>query len=211
MLYFLNHQSQTWKDKYIRSLFSLGGPWGGAVKSVKAFASGDNFGVMVAPSLTIRDDERTFPSLAYLLPSSNVFNANKVVVETKQKKYVVGNYRDLFTDINYDVGYNMWLDVKNLTHQLTAPGVEVYCIHGHGYDTMNKLIYEKNKFPDENPDRIEYADGDGTVNIESLQACQRWKYQQTQPVHYFKIKGIDHMQVLSELKIIQHLITHAFS
>ena len=209
MLYMLNRQPQSWKDKYVKSLFTLAGPWGGSIKSVKAFASGDNFGVIVVPTLTIRDDERTFPSLAYLLPSDNVFDTNKVVVQTKHKQYTVGNYKELFKDIGQDVGYNMWLDVKNLTYSLSTPGVEVFCVHGTGLDTMDKLIYEKNRFPDEQPDKIEYSDGDGTVSVESLQACRRWKGQQPQPVHYMPIKGLDHMQVLYDLNIMQRLLSHA--
>lgn len=38
--YFFNQQSQSWKDKHIHGLVSLGGAWGGAVKAMKAFASG---------------------------------------------------------------------------------------------------------------------------------------------------------------------------
>ena len=39
-LYFLNHMTNVWKSKYIRSFISLAGPWGGAVKSVKLMISG---------------------------------------------------------------------------------------------------------------------------------------------------------------------------
>ncbi|KAH9416964.1 hypothetical protein DERP_011693 [Dermatophagoides pteronyssinus] len=203
MLKFLNDQSQKWKDHYVQSFVTLGGPWGGSVKSIKAFISGDNFGVIVAPSLTIRDDERTFPSLAYLLPNDNVFQTDRILVETKQKgNYSIRNYQKLFRDINYNVGYNMWIDVKNITYDLIAPGVEVYCIHGIGHDTINKLIYEKNQFPDQQPDRIEYGNGDGTVNEESLSACKRWRQQQKQPVHYLPIHDMDHMRLLSDQKIL---------
>lgn len=202
MLKFLNDQSQHWKDDHIKSFVTLGGPWGGAVKSIKAFISGDNFGVIVAPSLTIRDDERTFPSLAYLLPNDNVFDTDRVLVETKGRKYSIKNYRQLFNDIDYNVGYNMWMDVRNITYDLTAPGVEVYCIHGTGHDTISKLIYDKNQFPDQQPDRIEYSNGDGTVNEESLSACKRWRSQQRQPVHYLAIHDMDHMRVLSDVKIL---------
>lgn len=31
-LYFLNHASDEWKAKYVRSLITLAAPWGGAVK-----------------------------------------------------------------------------------------------------------------------------------------------------------------------------------
>ncbi|UXI18847.1 cleavage and polyadenylation specificity factor [Sarcoptes scabiei] len=205
MLRFFNLQKQSWKNQFVQSFITLGAPWGGAVKSVKAFISGDNFGVIVAPSLTIRDDERTFPSLAYLLPNSNVFDSNLILVETRDRKYTIRNYDQLFRDINYPVGHEMWNDVKNLTYTLEAPGVEVYCIYGTGSDTMKKIIYERNRFPDEQPDRIEYGDGDGTVNIESLSACKRWQREQRQPVHHYPIKNLDHMKVLSDINILNNL------
>lgn len=41
VLYFLNHQPQVWKDKYIKGFISLGAPWGGAVKPLKVLASGE--------------------------------------------------------------------------------------------------------------------------------------------------------------------------
>ena len=44
MLYFLNHQSKVWKDKYIRAQVSLAGVWAGTVQAMKVFAVGDNLG-----------------------------------------------------------------------------------------------------------------------------------------------------------------------
>lgn len=41
VLYFLNHQPQAWKDKYISGFISLGAPWGGAVKPLRVLASGN--------------------------------------------------------------------------------------------------------------------------------------------------------------------------
>lgn len=41
VLYFLNHQPQAWKDKYIKGFISLGAPWGGAVKPLRVLASGN--------------------------------------------------------------------------------------------------------------------------------------------------------------------------
>lgn len=41
VLYFLNHQPQDWKDKYIKGFISLGAPWGGAVKPLRVVASGN--------------------------------------------------------------------------------------------------------------------------------------------------------------------------
>ncbi|KAF5904047.1 phosphatidylcholine-sterol acyltransferase, partial [Clarias magur] len=39
ILYFLNRQSQAWKDRYVKSFISLGAPWGGAVRSLRVLAS----------------------------------------------------------------------------------------------------------------------------------------------------------------------------
>ncbi|CAH1953902.1 unnamed protein product [Acanthoscelides obtectus] len=42
-LYFLNLQTQSWKDKYIRSIVTLSGVWGGSMKAVKVYAIGNFF------------------------------------------------------------------------------------------------------------------------------------------------------------------------
>lgn len=39
-LVFLQQQSQSWKDKYVRAFVSLAAPWGGTVKTIKVFAVG---------------------------------------------------------------------------------------------------------------------------------------------------------------------------
>lgn len=52
VLYFLNHQPQAWKDKYIGGFISLAAPWGGAVKPLRVMASG-NGKVMRMPLNTI--------------------------------------------------------------------------------------------------------------------------------------------------------------
>ena len=38
--YLLTHQSDKWKNKYIKSFISLAGPWGGAIKTVRLEISG---------------------------------------------------------------------------------------------------------------------------------------------------------------------------
>jgi lysophospholipase-3 len=210
MLYFLNHQPQAWKDMYVKSFVTLAGPWGGAVKAIKAFTSGDNLGVIVVPALTIRKDERTFPSLAFLMPSDEFWGHDEVLMVTGEKSYTTANYKELFEDIDFEVGYNMWLDTRNLTYKLDAPNVEVHCIHGYGVHTMEHLDYKEDTFPDHQP-KISFGDGDGTVNTRSLQGCLRWQGKQNQTVHYGNYSGIDHMSVMTDAAIINYLLSVAIN
>lgn len=204
-LYFLNHQTQVWKKTYVKTLVSLAAPWGGAVKALKAFTSGDNLGVIVVPALTIRKDERTFPSLAYLMPSDKFWAHDEVLMSSGTKTYTTQNYADLFQDIDYEVGYNMWLDTRNLTYDLKHPGVDVHCIHGVGVNTMEHLEYRSEKFPDQNP-KITFGDGDSTVNTRSLAGCLRWKEVAGYEFKYMNISGVDHMSVMTDARVLAHLL-----
>lgn len=202
-LYFLQSKNTAWKDKYIRSMVSLAGAWGGSVKALKAFTSGDNFGVIMVPSLSLRQDFRTFPSLTYLLPTKDIWPENKVLLEHKDKKYTVNDYEQFFNDIDYPIGYQMWLDTRNLSSPITAPEVEVHCLYGTGVNTIDQLKYSST-FPDGKPD-IEYGDGDGTVNLLSLQGCTNWKDKQSKPVYSQSFKLVDHMTVMSNVDVLDYI------
>lgn len=202
--YLLANKRQSWKSKYIRSLISLSGVYGGSVKAMKAYASGDNFGIVVVPSLSIRKDVRTFSSLPLLLPSPDIFPKDRVLVRSHNKTYTVKDYKSFFQDINYPIGYEMWLDVHKLTSPHQAPGVEVHCFHGHKVPTPELLNYERGRFPDSKPE-VEYGDGDGTVNLNSLKACLNWQDKQMQRIHYKNFTSIDHMTILTDNKVMTHI------
>lgn len=63
-LYFLNTQSDTWKDKYVLNFIAMGGPWGGAVKPMKVIATGDDLDIAIVSRSRIRDVLRTNPSVS---------------------------------------------------------------------------------------------------------------------------------------------------
>ena len=55
-LYFLNNQTQQWKDKYIRAMVTMAGVWGGTVRAMKVFAVGK-----------IESEKYVFPDYLYFL------------------------------------------------------------------------------------------------------------------------------------------------
>ncbi|XP_054282894.1 phospholipase A2 group XV-like [Macrosteles quadrilineatus] len=203
-LYFLHQQSQKWKDQYIRAMITLSGAWGGSVKAIKVYAVGDDLGVYVLRQSVLRNMQITAPSLAWLLPSSLFWKPNEVLVETYERNYTWSDMKDFFQDIEYEVAWEMWKDVYKFTLDFTAPGVEVHCLHGYNVQTVERLVYKKGKFPEGSPSFV-FGDGDGTVNKRSLEGCLHWKGNQKQPVYHQTFPNMDHMDVLSDDRIIDYI------
>ncbi|XP_046386151.1 phospholipase A2 group XV-like [Ischnura elegans] len=202
-LRFLQLQTQTWKDKYIRALVTLAAPWGGAVKSLKVFAVGDNLGVFVVREGVLREEQRSSPSLAWLLPSTNFWKHDEVLVTTADaKNYTVQDFEEFFRDIDYKTGWEMRKDVLSIANDFTFPGVEIHCLHGYGVNTVDRLDYGIGKFPDGYPNLI-YGDGDGTVNRRSLEGCTLW--QQKNKVYHQPLPDVSHMNILTDDRVIQYL------
>lgn len=84
VLYFLNHQNQEWKDKYIKGFISLGAPWGGAVKPLKVLASGNGCKVDIAKkrlNICIFLKQPPKKSLIYIL----IVIAKSIAKQTKSR------------------------------------------------------------------------------------------------------------------------------
>ncbi|KAK9888718.1 hypothetical protein WA026_000945 [Henosepilachna vigintioctopunctata] len=95
-LHFLNLQTQEWKDKFIKSLISLNGAWGGSVKAVKVYAIGDDLGSYALRESVMRIQQITAPSLAWLLPSPLYWKGNEVLIQTDRKNFSLDNLKEYF-------------------------------------------------------------------------------------------------------------------
>ncbi|XP_050529312.1 phospholipase A2 group XV-like isoform X2 [Daktulosphaira vitifoliae] len=203
-LQFLRLQTQKWKDKYIRALVSLAGAWGGAVKALKVFAVGDDLGVYVLSGSVLKAEQITSPSLAWLLPSSYFWKDSDVLVQTDKQNFTVNDYKSFFEGIDYMNGYEMWQDVKQYK-EFGPPGVEVHCLHGTTIATVEKMIYGPGNFPNKYPS-IQYGDGDGTVNLRSLQGCSLWSTMQKQKVYHQVFPNADHMSILRDERVMDYIV-----
>lgn len=205
-LRFLQLQSAKWKQKYIRALVSLSAPWGGSVKALKVFAVGDNLGIFVISESILREEQRTSPSLAWLMPSPLFWKPHEVLISTAEgNNFTVNDYKNFFRDIQYPTGWEMRKDTLPIVNDFTHPGVEVHCLHGYGVKTIERLEYAPGKFPDGYPNLI-YGDGDGTVNGISLSGCTRWSQKGSGPkIYHQPIPGVSHMDILADDRVLSYL------
>ena len=50
------------------------------------------------------------------------------------------------------------------------------------------------------------GDGDGTVNLNSLQTCKQWKSQQKEPFHELAFMNVNHMNMTTDKTVIEYVL-----
>ncbi|KAL3282550.1 hypothetical protein HHI36_005730 [Cryptolaemus montrouzieri] len=203
-LQFLNRQTQEWKDKYIKSLVTLSGAWGGSVKAIKVYAIGDDLGSFVLRESTMRLQQITSPSLAYLLPSPLYWKSDEVLVQTDRKNFSLSNLKEFFYDISYPAGWEMKKDTEIYQLDFKPPGVEVHCLYGTQVDTVERLYYKPGTWLDGYPTLV-MGNGDGTVNLRSLEGCLLWRNMQSQNIYSVPLAKVDHLGILSDKNVLQYI------
>lgn len=204
MLYFLNSQSQDWKDKYIKSFVTLNAVWGGSMKAIKVYAIGDDLGSYILRESVMKLEQITSPSLAWLLPSPSYWNSDEVLVQTDKKNFTLSNLKDFFYGIGFPDGWEMKLDTDPYKQNFKAPGVEVHCLYGIQMNTVERLYYKPGTWLDGYPSLI-YGNGDGTVNLRSLEGCLSWKKQQKQPVYSMRFPKVEHLSILQDKDVLRYI------
>ncbi|OAD52278.1 Group XV phospholipase A2 [Eufriesea mexicana] len=205
-LIFLQHQSQKWKDKYINCLITLSAVWGGSVKALKVFAIGDDLGAYLLRQSILKDEQITSPSLGWLLPSRLFWKDTEVLVQSEQKNYTLRTLQDYLLDINVPNGWEFRKDNEKYQLDFTPPGVEVHCLYGNGIDTVQRLYYKPGTSIEGTPQLIP-GDGDGTVNLRSLEGCKYWQGKQEQKVYSQAFPGINHMDILRNVNVLNYIKT----
>ena len=205
---FLVTQTQEWKDRHIKELISLSTPWKGTVTMMHAILSGYTWGHSIGiDHLTIRRVQRNSQSGYFLLPSPSLWGPSETLVQTTHKNYTAHQYKQIMEDIGYPQGVQMWEGVKDLIMDLPHPGVSVFCLHSYGVHTAQTLVYKEGEFPDFQP-TVLHGDGDGTVNLRSLQACREWSNSpatQKHPVVHKVFHRVTHNGMLHDRAVLEYL------
>ncbi|XP_012229348.1 lysosomal phospholipase A and acyltransferase-like [Linepithema humile] len=204
-LIMLQRQSQKWKDKYVNALITLSAVWAGSVKAIKVFAIGDDLGAYFLRPSVLRNEQITSPSLGWLLPSKLFWKDTEILVQSDVKNYTLNNLQQYFIDIGIPNAWEFRKDNEKYQLDFTAPGVEVHCLYGSNVDTVEKLLYN-GKDLNSSPQLVS-GNGDGTVNIRSLEACAHWQQSQKQKIYYQGFPGVDHTNILKNSSILAYIKT----
>ena len=156
-------------------------------------------------SINVRREQRSMPSSAWLMPSDEFWHPEEVLVVSPKRNYTVKDFKQLFQDIDYMTGYMMWEDTMNLIKPLTAPGVEVHCLHGINVKTPGQFVYTNKTWHDGFPETLP-DNGDGTVNLRSLIGCLKFEKVQKQPVYHKVFDGAEHLQILNRKDVIAEIV-----
>ena len=101
-------------------------------------------------------------------------------------------------------------DAINISRQVPPvwindpPNVPLYCLYGTNVPTPEKFKYGANEFPDSFP-KTSFGDGDGTVNIRSLKACERFINKQQQKVVVESFRFAEHIEIISDHRVIKYI------
>ncbi|XP_011703394.1 PREDICTED: group XV phospholipase A2-like [Wasmannia auropunctata] len=203
-LIMLQRQTQKWKDKYVNSLITLSAVWAGSIKAVKVFAIGDDLGAYFLRESVLRNEQITSPSLGWLLPSKLFWKDTEILVQSDKKNYTLNDLQQYFIDIDVPNAWEFRKDNEKYQLDFSAPGVEVHCLYGSKVDTVEKLYYKPGTSVNGYPQLI-VGDGDGTVNIRSLEACTRWQQSQKQKIYNQGFPGVDHTEILRNHDILAYI------
>lgn len=115
----------------------------------------------------------------------------------------MGNLKEFFLDIGYPDAINITLQVPPVWID-NPPNVPLYCLYGTGVDTPEKFFYGTDEFPDTFPKTL-FGNGDGTVNIRSLQACQKFIGKQQQQVVIKSFSKAEHLGIIGDPRVIEYI------
>lgn len=69
---------------------------------------------------------------------------------------------------------------------------------------ISSLVYKKGDLT--GSPTLQTGNGDGTVNMRSLEGCTLWRDKQKNKIYNKEYPGVDHMSILSNPNVIKYII-----
>ncbi|ELP85207.1 1-O-acylceramide synthase precursor, putative [Entamoeba invadens IP1] len=182
-------------EDYVERWVTVGGAWLGAVELLNEVLNGID-GVPVPKDMTI-DLVRHIPAMFYMTPRGEQITGE--LVKVGNDVYTVDNIGDLYEKLpGMEVyGKKLYNEIKPTAPIIKKAPVKVYCTFSDGFETPRRLegsdVYSSFN--------VTYDNGDGVVNIESLQFCNTPGF--AEEVKYFG--KYQHKGLLGEQVLVDYL------
>lgn len=202
--HFFLRSSAEWKKKYIQAWVTLGSPLGGSVEALEAVVTGNAFHMGMYARSLLYDLERTWSSIAPIVPVAAVFG-NTTVLSIGGTNYTARDMPAIYEMMNDTAGAAMWRkSIEMLPQDIPWPGVEIHCIRSQGLPTLESLSFPSLKSFPKSPKLVNGA-GDGTVNKVSSDLCLRWQNQPDFHTIEFDSK-VNHISLATSSLTIDYLL-----
>ena len=201
-LYFLNDVvSQEWKDKYIHAYIPIAAPFGGTASAFGSLVLGSPTINKLAGWRNTAEVTRSYAGVSMLLPRPSVYY-DTVLISTPVRNYTVNDYQDIFDDLGYPVGYQMYLGTEDINAGYPAPNVSVHCVVGTGVPTPVRLAYPTGNISNITGIQVVYGMGDGLVEARGTEVCLRWQNMEQNDFSYQAVPNVSHGGLLSDLRVL---------
>lgn len=96
LLYFLQQMPNNWKDQYVKQAITISSPFGGSVQAIVALSVGDNLNSKMLNTAKMKEVQKTFPSIAWAMPSKYFWKSNEILTTINNKNYTLDNIDQYF-------------------------------------------------------------------------------------------------------------------
>ena len=204
-IYFLRLQTQAWKSHYISSVISLNTPWLGSGLIIKVYTSGFTYGVQAVDATLLQKVQTSQETAPVMFPRLRAWSRDDVILRTPTKNYTVLNRDQFFDDMGFPQASQMYADVNGADYDYEHPGVDFHCIYSHGHDTPFSYTYDQNPMNTHEHSEVTMSDGDGTVNLKSLQGCEVFTNMNRHITTVTPYRGPDHNGIFRDKDFLKNL------
>ena len=205
MIYFLRLQTQAWKDQYISNVISLNAPWLGSGVIIKVFTSGYTMGIQAVDAKLMQKVQSSQETAPLMFPRLGAWSRDDVILRTPTKNYTLMDRDQFFDDMGFPQVSQMYADVNGPDYDYEHPGVDFHCIYSHGHDTPFSYTYDQNPINTHEHLEVTTSNGDGTVNLKSLQGCEVFSNMNAQRTTITSYRGSDHNGIFRDKNFLKNL------
>lgn len=157
LLHFLQKKPQQWKNKYVKQVITLAVPWGGSSVAVQAASIEYDLGFAALPNENMNQIQRTFPSIAWLMPSKYFWKPHEMLAtigerSTQSQTFINFSSKNFHFIIKFGFLSKSYfscsdIDVPDMVDMIDdlvaynsfrAPGVKLHCLYGTNTDTVER-------------------------------------------------------------------------